>query len=920
LKKLLNYLLLVSVLVLPFSAFAANGIITGKVTDAKTGEALPGANVIIEGTNLGAATDLSGNYVIKNVPPGVYTLKVTYIGYNIQTKEVNITVDKKVTVDFGLVEEIISGRTITVLADRAKIRETPVAFTDVRKEDMEVRLGSQDIPLVLNTTPSVYATMQGGGSGDARINVRGFNQRNVAIMINGVPVNDMENSWLYWSNWDGVADATSSIQMQRGLSAINLATPSIGGTMNIITDPTAMKRGIKYKQEFGSAGFLKSTLMFSTGLIDGKYAFNGGIVRKVGDGIIDKTWTDAWAYYFGASYQINPKNRIELYALGAPQRHGQNLYKQNIAVYDKSYAEGLDGYDPAAFDKYHEMGREFNQNWSPVSPSYTGQQFWNGKTHDRFNPNFINERENFYHKPLVNLNWYSMLTDKLGLFSTFYYSGGKGGGTGTYGSLVRQSWEGSYDQSKGKFYYYGSPWAWDWDATIAINRDSTHAYIDKKEYTKEAGQSLGILRNSRNNQWTIGAISKANYKFSDAVKFTAGIDWRTASIEHFREIRDLLGGNYYYFTGNQFDTEAQYKKGLGDKIDYFFTNTVDWIGFFGQTEYSSGPITAYGMAGYSTIKYTYTNHFKKDETGNELFAETNWISGVQVKGGASYRLSDELDVFANAGNVSKVPIFDDVINDRTGTQAEHPKNEQFTSIEGGINYRTLDNTLALKGNFYYTIWKNKSISRSVTNPDGSEGIIFIQGVDLLHSGIELEAAYQPMSLFRLDASASFGNWLYTKDVSGVYKDYTGGGAEDVKYTFYVKDLKDGDAPQTQFALIGTLYPLDGLQAQVIFRHYSRFYANWDPESRTDENDRTQSWRAPDYSVVDLHMSYNLPFNLGGIGLTVFGHVFNALDAVYIQDATDNSKYNAFDKDHDADDAEVFFGLPRYFNIGLSLSY
>ena len=72
---------------------------------------------------------------------------------------------------------------------------------------MEIRLGSQDIPMILNTTPSVYTTQQGGGAGDARINVRGFNQRNVAVMINGVPQNDMENGWVYWSNWDGVGDA-----------------------------------------------------------------------------------------------------------------------------------------------------------------------------------------------------------------------------------------------------------------------------------------------------------------------------------------------------------------------------------------------------------------------------------------------------------------------------------------------------------------------------------------------------------------------------------------------------------------------------------------------------------------------------------------------------------------------------------------
>ena len=166
--------------------------------------------------------------------------------------------------------------------------------------------------------------MQGGGAGDARVNVRGFNQRNVAIMINGVPVNDMENGWVYWSNWDGVADATSSIQMQRGLSAVNLATPSIGGTMNIITDPAALERGGKFRQEVGNDMFLKTTLSYNSGLINDKLAVGGAIVRKTGDGLIDKAWTDAWAYYFGASYALNDAHRLEFYALGAPQRHGQN--------------------------------------------------------------------------------------------------------------------------------------------------------------------------------------------------------------------------------------------------------------------------------------------------------------------------------------------------------------------------------------------------------------------------------------------------------------------------------------------------------------------------------------------------------------------------------------------------------------------
>ena len=893
-KTMFKVATLVVILLLPIALFAQNGTITGKITDAKTGDALMGANVLIEGTTLGAAATMDGTYEIKNVPPGTFTLKISYMGYTSVTAEVQVTADEKVTANFELEAEIILGAQISILADRAKPRETPVAFTDVRKEDMEMRLGSQDIPLVMNTTPSVYATMSGGGAGDARVNVRGFDQRNVAIMINGVPVNDMENGWLYWSNWDGVADATSSIQMQRGLSATNLATPSIGGTMNIITDPTALQRGAKFKQEVGNDGFLKSTLSANSGLINGKYAFSGTVVRKTGDGLADGNWTDAWAYYFGGSYQVNKDNRIEVYALGAPQRHGQNLYMQNIGVYSEQFAKDLDGYDEAALEKYTEQGLTYNQNWHDMKSSYNGKQYWNGSTHDRYDSGFLNERENYYHKPVANINWYSNFTEKMSLYSTVYYSGGKGGGTGTYGSM---QWD--YSTPSRRI---------DWDATIAKNDTSTSG-------------SYGILRNSLNNQWTIGAISKLNYKFTDKVNSTFGVDWRTAEIEHGREVRDLLGGDYVFFDGNDFDSAEDYQKELGDKIDYHFTNTVDWLGFFGQSEYSSGPVNAYGMAGYSMIQYTYTNHFSKDATtGKEVTSETDWISGFQVKGGAGYRVTDNMDVFGNFGYVDRVPIFDDLINDRTGTKAEDPKNEKFLSIEGGVNYWGLDGKLMLKSNFYYTAWNDKSFSLGITEVGGEEGIIFIQGTDLLHMGLEFEAAYQPINMFRLDAVAAIGNWKYTDDVSGVYKDYAGGGAEDVEYTFYIKDLKSGDAPQTQLSLIGSVFPIEGATAQIVGRYYANHYANWDPFSRTDPDDTAQSWKAPNYFVMDFHGTYDLPFDVSGVKLQLFAHVFNLLDTEYIQDAVDNSAYNAWDDDHDADDAEVYFGLPRTFNIGLHIAY
>jgi len=290
-------------------------------------------------------------------------------------------------------------------------------------------------------------------------------------MINGVPVNDMENGWVYWSNWDGVGDATSSIQVQRGLSAINLAVPSIGGTVNIITDPTQMTSGVRFKQEYGAGNFKKSTLIGNTGLVDDKYALSFALVRKQGEGIANGTWTDAYAYYLATSYNLNDKNRLEFYAVGAPQRHGQRMYAQNIAAFSHKEARDLSNFSETVMEDYlgtfREEGWYFNENWNTVSSSYNGMQWWDKDSHQRYNNTFLNERENFYHKPQLNLNWFSQLTEKLNLYSTVYYSGGVGGGSGTFGQIYHRDangalsernslllWSFSMDLGLGCYYLY----------------------------------------------------------------------------------------------------------------------------------------------------------------------------------------------------------------------------------------------------------------------------------------------------------------------------------------------------------------------------------------------------------------------------------------------------------------------------------
>jgi len=809
---------------------------------------------------------------------------------------------------FDLEELVITG--LKDFSSGAFAGETPVSFSELTKEEITNALGSQDIPMVLNTTPSVYATQEGGGAGDARVNVRGFNQRNVAIMINGVPVNDMENGWVYWSNWDGVGDVSANIQVQRGMSNINLATPSIGGTMNIVTDPAATEKGGSIKMEAGSGAFKKVTATYNTGLINDKFALQVSGVKKYGDGVIDGTWTDAWAWYIGATYILNEKHRFDFFALGAPQRHGQNLYERNIGTYDKSYALSFDDYDPAALDQNQrygygdEHGYEYNETWNYVDESYTGRQWWNGSSHDREHANLLNERENYFHKPQVNFNWYYTISDELELASVFYYSGGEGGGTGTYGRVARIGG----DKNN---YWYGST---DWNTQIEIN--STAQYDEEGNITKPAGQSTGILRNSVNNQSSIGAISKLDYKPSDELSLQFGVDWRTAEVEHFREIRDLLGGEYYMYHGEQ--------SYLGDKIAYYNENTIDWLGLFMQGQYKTERLTAFGTAGWSTIAYEMTDYFDIQDNGKPLQLESGNIDGYQIKGGLMYDITDAVQVYTNLGYVSKVPIFDGVIDDSNGVLNEDPDNEKFTSYEFGFNFSMLDGKMSATVDYYYTSWKDRTIARNYTERDSSgnvlsEGVINMTGLDSTHSGFEAELAYQPVDWVRFDLAASFGDWSYDNDVHARYDDEDRDIHEELD--LYIAGLKVGDAPQTQFAYAVTFEPNSDLWIKLQGRYYSDHYADFDPLDRDNSSDRTQSWKIPSANIYDLHLNYDLPQVLGEeVDVSFFLHVFNLFDERYIAEATDNAGYEAWDKDHDSDDASVHFGGFRSMNAGVKLRF
>ena len=186
-------------------------------------------------------------------------------------------------------------------------------------------------------------------------------------------------------------------------------------------------------------------------------------------------------------------------------------------------------------------------------------------------------------------------------------------------------------------------------------------------------------------------------------------------------------------------------------------------------------------------------------------------------------------------------------------------------------------------------------------------------------------------MVRLDLAASLGDWTFDGDATGDYQENEYNeegqvtGLKSTEYNYALSGLKVGDMPQTSFVGALTLTPVKGLKIQALYNWYDNNYSDWSPASREYSGDdldadRKQVWMAPSYSKVDFHASYGLP-EVAGFQPQIFVHVFNALDGTYVQDAVDNSQYNGFgDKLHLAQNAEVFLGTPRYYNVGLTVNF
>ncbi len=898
-KKHLIHFLLVAVLSVFSAAAFAQTTVRGQLVDSETGEPLVGAAVMIEGTSQGTVTDIDG-YFKQSVAQGG-TLLFKYVGFKDLKKKIT---QKGASVDLGTIKmepDAVMLADVTITSSIAVARKTPVAVSTIDPVFIEEKLGTQEFPEILKSTPGIYATKDGGGFGDSKINLRGFKSENSAMMVNGVPMNGMENNKVYWSNWSGLSDVTRSIQVQRGLGAAKVASPAVGGSINIITKTTEAKKGGSVSYAMGNDGYNKILYNLSSGLSKDGWAFSLLGAKTWGDGYIQGTEFEGYTWFVSIAKRFNDNHQLSLTAFGAPQWHNQRSNQNGLSIKEWQRVKQY-------------MGEDSPYKYNSTFGYRHGQSY--------------NSSRNSYHKPQISLNHLWQIDQKSSLSTALYVSIGRGDGyRGTGDSTYANSWYGStnglvntqFRRPDGTF---------DYDAVETMNAESTNG-------------SKMVMSKMMNNHLWYGLLSTYTTKFGENFDFYGGIDFRYYKGLHQDILTDLFGGTYFIDSYNRKNVTAEnnpavggnsayinQKLNVGDVLRRDYDGFVMYEGVFAQLEYNQDKLSAFISGGASNTGYWRYDrmYYSKDKAKSST---KNYLGG-NIKGGANYNLTENHNVFVNAGYINRAPMFDtSFINSQTSHDRNpDAKNEKIMSFELGYGYRSRFFTANLNG--YYTRWMDKALYDSGTTADGLRWAMNMTGANADHWGVEFDFVAKPLNWLDITGMFSWGDWRWGGIASGYLFDSQGqmlqntrgdvvtdmANAEQYQYKIDMDNVSVGGSAQTTAALGLGVRPVKGLRLGVDWNFFSRNFADYDINANVATQNEPyvigSPWKIPSYSTFDLSAGYT--FDFGKIRATLSGNVNNVLDQEYIADARDGST-------HDWESAtRVLYGFGRTYSVRLKFNF
>lgn len=267
-------------------------IIKGRVVD-RSGDPIADANIKLSGSTLGTSSKADGHFRLELPLESPGRIHVSHLGY--VSRELLLPVGGE-SYTIRMLPSLLEGKPVTVLSGRSN-GERPVTFTNLGGEDIERMHQGQDLTRLLDGTPNLVCLSYSGTSiGYNEIRLRGFDQKRVEVLVNGIPLNDPEDHYVYWVDLPDMGSSLKDIQVQRGTGGASLGGSNFGGSVNMLTDLKDTPGG-SHQLAVGSFGTQKASFALSSGLIDGRWQLDGRLSRIRTEGFRDRTGVEMWGYY-----------------------------------------------------------------------------------------------------------------------------------------------------------------------------------------------------------------------------------------------------------------------------------------------------------------------------------------------------------------------------------------------------------------------------------------------------------------------------------------------------------------------------------------------------------------------------------------------------------------------------------------------
>ncbi|MEN5056580.1 TonB-dependent receptor [Sphingobacterium kitahiroshimense] len=369
---------------------SAQNALSIKVLDNETKKSLQGASIVLtKNQSKNLTTDRNGTSKFSGLPDGQYAITISYIGYSTEKKQIDLV--QNTDLEIFLKPRAIKTEEVLVMATRAK-NNSSTTYKNISKQDIAKNNFGQDIPYLLDQTPSVViGSDAGAGIGYTNMKIRGSDNARINVTLNGIPLNDAESMGSFFVNLPDFASSTESIQIQRGIGTSTNGAGSFGASLNIQSNTLEKEPYVEFNNSFGTYNSWKNTLKVGSGLLNNKFAFNVRLSRILSDGYIDRASSDLKSFYVDGGY-YSDKHILKAIVFSGKEKTYQSWYGtpeprlNNDVEGMKDYAVN-DGYTQLETENLLNSGRTYNKYlYKNQTDNYT-------QTHHQLHyTNFINEK------------------------------------------------------------------------------------------------------------------------------------------------------------------------------------------------------------------------------------------------------------------------------------------------------------------------------------------------------------------------------------------------------------------------------------------------------------------------------------------------------------------------------------------------